>query len=242
MILILAHHYDVEALYLYRLLSTQQMVKVMLLQAETFCLEFSISYSPQEISSSTIQFKNGDTIHCKNIQLVINRWQYLQPNWWKKAGEKEQEYVTAEMNAFVVGWLGAFKVPVINGVQYGALSSVYDMYEPWLPVIKSAGLQTTAQTFNLKTPFDVLQTANINHTNEASLLQVLVIGKKIIGTDKLVLQKAVLEIFEKAGVDMGEMNFKQEGNEILFVHANRYPAFSNYAGEEIMLAIFDLIF
>lgn len=243
MILLLAHTYDAEAMYLYRLLITQQTTQVVLLEAEMFCLEYSISFVPGKNSNSTINFNNGNAIDSKDIDFIINRWQYMQPDWWKKAGEKELEYVTAEMNAFVTGWLGSFNIPVVNGVEYGTLNSMYDMYEPWLPLVKKAGLQIQAQTFNLKTPSGKLHAAvtNIDIKENEILVTVLKIGNNIAGTDDGKLKRAVAEIFTSAGIDIGEITFRSVDGTYLFLQATRYPGFSSYNAAEIIQYFLELI-
>jgi hypothetical protein len=141
MILFLAHSYDAESLYLYNAILAKKTIPVVLLIAEDYCIDYTISYSLLNKHHNNIQLlKENKTIKCCNVQLVINHWHFINPLWWRKAGEKDLNYVISEMNAFVAGWIKSFTVPVVNNIESGVLGTRYDMLEMWYKLAMDEGI------------------------------------------------------------------------------------------------------
>ena len=124
MVLIFAHHYDMEAKWLAQYLPQQcSSIRVKLVIAEALGIDYDITLSIKNNSSNAVVFFKDDTgpLACGSISFVINRLMFIDPIVWNKSDKKEKTYAMNEINAFFAAFIHSYKCPVVNAVEHGSL-------------------------------------------------------------------------------------------------------------------------
>ncbi|WP_184547496.1 hypothetical protein [Mucilaginibacter sp. FT3.2] len=124
MLLIIAHHHDAEAQWLYKTLKENYNQPLYLLMPEALGVDYSISLQLKNDGShhASIFFYNCKVhLDCAEVSYAINRLSYIDPIIWKHADAVEKAYATNEFNAFFPAFIHSLKCPLSNRIYNGAL-------------------------------------------------------------------------------------------------------------------------
>lgn len=144
MILVLAHHYDVEASWLCRSIQEHCGQSALLLWPEALGVDYCISLQLHgdgghhaEVSFFERQMEKFDG---RDPSYAVNRLGYIEPLIWDKAAGPEKAYAAAEINAFFSAFVRALPCPVSNPVRNGALWAGSGFEARWASLLHRRGV------------------------------------------------------------------------------------------------------
>lgn len=231
MLLIIAHHYDREAVWLYENILENGEIPVRLLVPETLGLDYyiSLNLSGTLVAKSSVKwFDTGETIFNTDVHWLINRLSYIDPMIWNQSEATEKQYATNELNAFFAAFIYSFGCTISNPIQNGSLYG-QNLYLPkWISHFKKAGIDPTKPL--LKNGFP---DAN-DLKNPTDLSRFLCHKNSIYQPEKQTLKPDLKQFLfaEEAlnSFDMMEFIFlrTQNSSKFQFVSASSAPCFSAY--------------
>src|SRR3982750_4874085 len=144
MVLILAHHYDAEASWLFNKLLSECGVAATLVLPEALGIDYNVSLrlrNDGKHNASIFLYDKGSWIDGSTVNYVVNRLNYIEPLLWKQATESERTYATNELNAFFPALIHALCCPVSNRVHYGSLYGDVHFAWRWAYRVKENGIR-----------------------------------------------------------------------------------------------------
>jgi hypothetical protein len=144
MLLIIAHHHDQEAVWLYKNLLESGEIPVRLLVPETLGLDYHISlnlFNTLAAKSSVNWFATGETIFNTDVHWLINRLNYIDPIIWNRSASAEKQYATSELNAFFAAFIHSFSCKISNPIQNGCLYGQIQFLPFWISYFQKKGIQ-----------------------------------------------------------------------------------------------------
>lgn len=179
MLLILAHHHDAEAKWLYDKLLAETNLKPILLIPEALGIDYDATLQLHNSGrhQASILFHNPDfKIESGDITYTINRLSYVDPIIWKNSLKKEQLYATNELNAFFPAFLHALPCPVSNPAHNGALGGETVFLMRWVSHFLSQNLPVHPVVFD--SPDQVYHL--LQKTSQKNILRFMQVGNQLI--------------------------------------------------------------
>lgn len=124
MFLLISHHHDAEAQWLYRTLVTEYGIEAIHLLPEALGLDYSVSLqlNNHEGHSFTISFYEPKRLlESREITYAVNRLSYIDPILWHSSAPSEKAYAATELNAFFPALIHSLPCEVSNRVHNGSL-------------------------------------------------------------------------------------------------------------------------
>ncbi len=243
MLLILAHHHDAEAKWLYDKLLAETQLKPILLMPEALGIDYDVTLqlSNNGRHHASILFYNPNfKIQSEDITYTINRLSYVDPLIWKNASKKEQLYATNELNAFFPAFLHALPCPVSNPAHNGALGGETVFSMKWTSYFLSQNVPVHPVVFD--SPDQVYHL--LQKTPQKSILRFIQIGNELITQNgQLVppgfegLKEMISHNREK---EMAEFIYLIADDEIQLLTITKTPCLSLYS-DNITGLIFKLL-
>lgn len=228
MLLIICHYDDVACHWLYAQLKAIN-YPVVIVSAEM--LPFLRKWE-QHIAgdnhSVIMELYDKTFFDNNNIDLVINRVQYIPVEHWRSAGIAEKEYAAQEMSAFYTSWLYGLGARIYNPPKGLGLSGIYYSQTEWMVLALKAGFDINAQI--LSSSFTAGK-SDINHDANLPLYSALIFDEAIFTQYNYpdILRAPALQLRQLAELPLFEYRFQvSEKGKVIFISANSFPDFSAY--------------
>ena len=156
MILILAHHFDLEAEWLHRTLRDDYAQASLLLWPEALAVDYRITLALHgdgrreadvAFFDRTVGALDRETFDCQASRYAINRLSYIEPSIWKNADTAEKAYAESEINAFFSAFVRALPCPVSNPARHGALWTQAGFEARWASALHRSGVAVDPRAF-----------------------------------------------------------------------------------------------
>lgn len=243
MLLIIAHHHDVEAQWLYDTLRYENKFQVRLLIPEALGIDYSISlHLTGEGHRSTILFYDGaEMIEGSQVWFAINRLSFVSPLIWERAEANEKAYATNEINAFFPAFIRSLDCPVSNSIINGSLYGETNFAWKWITHFYRHGLDVHPLAADL--PDRLFET--VNNTPPDQILRLLCFNDLLLlppGNKPPInfvnLRKSILE--KSAGETLEFIFLKTGGAGAALLHTSKTPSLSCY-GQVYITALYKLL-
>ena len=232
MLLLIAHHYDAEARWLYDLLQSEKQVESLLLIPEALGVDYSISLHLNNCGkprAAVYFYDTGITLNGDCVCYVINRLSYINPLTWQQASTIEKTYAASEINSFFSAFIYSFTCPVSNPIHNGSLYGEAAATEKWAHYCKQNDLTVhpllsdcTGRIYNL------LQ--NIAPENIYRYMQ---IGSQLMAPPQqepaAIIHTLKKMVSANGENEMQEFTFLQEEGVLHLLQVSKLPLLSLYA-------------
>lgn len=231
MLLIIAHHYDREAVWLYENILENGEIPVRLLVPETLGLDYYISLNLSDTlaaKSSVKWFDTSETILNTDVHWLINRLSYIDPLIWNQSEATEKQYATNELNTFFAAFIHCFSCAISNPIQNGCLYGQIQFLPFWISHFIKKGIQP--HPFLLKNNFSPKKEA----AKPDELFRFLCHKNSIYQPPEQILEPDLIKLLAIKNVlkpwDMMEFVFSQTKSprKFQFISASPTPCFSAY--------------
>ncbi|MDF2431383.1 MAG: hypothetical protein JWP44_1014 [Mucilaginibacter sp.] len=241
MLLIIAHHHDAEALWLYRTLKEDGVYPVLLLMPEALGIDYSISLHLNNNSSNqlAIFFYTPEVrVEGDQVKYAINRLSYIDPLVWRRADLIEKAYATNEINAFFPALIHSLSCPVSNRIYNGALYGEGGFASKWAENFHRHGVSVDSLATDI--PEKIFE--KLKGTPTEHVYRLMYFGGEIISPPMQEPLKNHSDLTECILINGGTETLefillkRKDGNAEL-LHVSKTPALSVY-GELFKKALF----
>ena len=240
MLLIIAHHYDAEALWLYDTLNSEHTIPVTLLQPEALGVDYDISLylTNNGQHESVVRFFNtGRHLKGSRISYAINRLSYIDPIVWQHAAQEEKTYAGNELNAFFPAFLHALPCALSNPIYNGSLYSDRNFVRRLADCLRRQGIEV--HPLALDPSGRLFRT--FRDTPPTQLWWLICSGKAVLtpyGQETAACQEKIKDCLLRYGcTETVELIFLKEKDHLVFFHASKAPALSLYGRQLIEMLI-----
>ncbi len=232
MLLILAHHNDLEAQWLYTDLLAAGRVPARLLMPEALGIDYDITLQLHNRGNHGVHvqfYQPAETIDGSDVSYLLNRLTYIEPLVWNNAEPAEKTYNTNELNAFFPALIEAIPCPVSNPIHHGALYGDSAFSRKWTRLLTRQGC-----TIHPDAPGNPERVYRLLNDHAATgLARIMLCDKEIIlppGQE----QWAELPVLQRCIRDQGSVEtlefifLRNAGGEPALLHVSKTPALSVY--------------
>lgn len=244
MLLIIAHHHDVEAQWLCKTLKEDYNLPVYIIMPEALGIDYSISLHLKNNGQhhSTIFFHAPEArLESNRAWYAINRLSYINPLVWQHTDPVEKAYATNEINAFFPALIHSLTCPVSNSIHNGALYGEGGFAAKWAAHLHQHGVFVHP----LVTDITEKLFEKLNTTPAEDIRRLIYFNNELIlpPTQKPLKNYISLKrsIIEKGGSETLEFIFLKRGdNDPELLHISKTPSLSLY-GKRFTDALFQRI-
>ena len=171
----------------------------------------------------TVAMIDGERVFPNEIDGVITRLPWVLPCDLPDIRLCEQEYVAAEINAFLLAWLVSLDCPLLNRPSAQCLSGQGWRSEMWVSKACELGFPARAvhQRISLPARLPVAET----EPQDAAILTV--VGNTVVGTGNAVLKRYASRLAAAARVQLLSVRFDSAARDGILLGASLWPDLSD---------------
>lgn len=222
MILILAHAQDEAAQWLFNRLSSKHSDILLLSDLDLLEATQWFHYLSNDKTETSFHLKNGQKIELGNVEMVINRLQYIYPVHWAGSSDKERNYAQQEYHAFFASWLLAFKGVLYNPPTVNTLCGTNPGKIVWLSMAKSSGFRIPENSFYVNSDNNIFD--DILFRTSSVLRIAVVLDDEVINAPPA-FENACLRLSRKSNLPLLCIYFIKDQTSWLFAGATPLPDF-----------------
>jgi hypothetical protein len=158
---------------------------------------------------------NGQIYPVREIQGVVNRLPAVYEQELIYIAQTDRPYVAAEMQAFLLAWLTALDVPMINRPSPTCLSGPGWGQMQWVYHAAKAGFKVLP--FYQNHDFD----ASVSETEPlGEIIEVTFAGKRCFGVPNVAIEAKIKRLADLAGVNWYTVQLARQGKDYIFIKAD----------------------
>jgi hypothetical protein len=171
----------------------------------------------------TVALVDGERVLANEIGGVITRLPWVLPYDLPDIQGCEQEYVAAEINAFLLAWLVSLDCPLLNRPSSQCLSGQGWRSQKWVSKACELGIPSRAvhQSISLRAGLAVVET----EPQDATTLTV--VGNNVVGRSHAVLKRHASRLAAAANVQLLSVRFDSAARHALLLGASLWPDLSD---------------
>jgi hypothetical protein len=171
----------------------------------------------------TVALIDGERVLANEIGGVITRLPWVLPCDLPDIRPCEQEYVAAEINAFLLAWLVSLDCPLLNRPSAQCLSGQGWRSEKWVSKACQLGIPTRAvlQRISLRARLAVVE------TEPQDAITLTVVGSNVVGNGHAVLKRYACRLAAAANVQLLSVRFDSAARGALLLGASLWPDVSD---------------
>ena len=178
--------------------------------------------------NESVTVVGGDRFHARELAGVLTRLTTIFPQELVEVVPEDRSYVAAEINAFLVAWLSALPIPVLNRATPACLSGPNWRHEQWVHAAAKAGIPVTPARRSV--PSIPASTPISN-----SSVVITVVGKKCIGPPDSVLYAFARRLAVASSTELLSVHFAGRGRHAVFLTASTVPDVASKEIEDAVL-------
>ena len=171
----------------------------------------------------------GRVVPISSIRAVLTRRASIYSAELTQVSPEDREYVAAEMNAFLLAWLGELECPVLNRPTPGCLSGANWSSAQWVHQAARLGIPVR--------PYRAFVPGRVDGPSDVPAIEVTVVGDRCFGAPDAEVASRARALARAAGVQLVSVQFA-DARERVFLGANLLPAVADPA---IVDAVRDLL-
>ena len=182
-------------------------------------------------ANDSVTVVDGERFRARELAGVLTRLTTIFPQELVEVVPEDRSYIAAEINAFLVAWLSALPIPVLNRATPTCLSGPNWRHEQWVHVAAKAGIPITparrsvpSSAYSASTPTSI------------SPVVITVIGQKCIGPADSVLYAFARRLAIASSTELLSVHFSGRGRHATFLTASTVP---DVASGEIERAVLE---
>lgn len=171
----------------------------------------------------TVALIDGERFLANAIGGVITRLPWVLPRDLPDIQACEQEYVAAEINAFLLAWLVSLDCPLLNRPSAQCLSGQGWRSHNWVSKASQLGIPARAvhQSISLRARLAVVE------TEPRDAITLTVVGNNVVGTGSAVLKRYASRLAAAANVQLLGVRFDCAARHAILLGASLWPDLSD---------------
>jgi hypothetical protein len=166
---------------------------------------------------------DGERIFPDEIDGVITRLPWVLPTDLPDIRPCDQEYVAAEINAFLLAWLVSLDCPLLNRPSAQCLSGRAWRAEMWVSKACTLGIPARA----VHRSISLAVRSAVAETEPQDAVTVTVVGNAVVGAGNAVLKRHARRLAEAADVQLLTVRFDSAARDALLLGASLWPDLSD---------------
>jgi len=166
---------------------------------------------------------DGERVFPNEIDGVITRLPWVLPCDLPDIRPFEQEYVAAEINAFLLAWLVSLNCPLLNRPSAQCLSGRGWRSEMWVSKACTLGIPARAVHQSISLPVR----SAVAEIEPQDAVTVTVVGDGVVGTANAVLKRHASRLAAAANVQLLSVRFDRAARHALLLGASLWPDLSD---------------
>lgn len=181
--------------------------------------------------NDSVAVVDGERLTVRELAGVLTRTSTVFAHELIEIVPEDRSYIAAEINAFLVAWLSALSVPVLNRATPACLSGPNWRHEQWVHAAAKAGIPVTPARRSVPgMPYAAPAPAS------NSPVVITVVGKKCIGPAEPVLHAFARKLAAASSTELLSVHFSARGSNASFLSASTTP---DLGSDEIADAILE---
>jgi hypothetical protein len=174
---------------------------------------------------------DGERFLVRELAGVLTRLPTIFPQELIEVTPQDRSYVAAEINAFLVAWLSALPIPVLNRATPACLSGPNWRHEQWVYAAAKAGIPITPARRSVPgIPYSALAPAS------DPPIVITVVGKKCVGPPDSILRAFARKLAIASSTELLSVRFSGRSRHATFLSASTVP---DVASKEIEGAVLE---
>lgn len=172
--------------------------------------------------NDSVAVVDGERFPVRELAGVLTRLPTIFPNELIEIVPEDRSYIAAEINAFLVAWLSALPVPVLNRATPASLSGPNWRHEQWVHAAAKAGIPVTPARRSVP---GIPYAAPASSSNPP--IVITVVGKKCIGPSDPALHAFARKLAAASSTELLSVHFSARGHQTTFLSASATPDISS---------------
>jgi hypothetical protein len=182
-------------------------------------------------ANDSVTVVDGERFRASELAGVLTCLTTIFPQELVEVVSEDRSYIAAEINAFLVAWLAALPIPVLNRATPACLSGPNWRHEQWVHAASKVGIPVTPARRSIPGISYSPSTASSN-----SPIIITVVGKNCIGPPDSVLHAFARRLAIASSTELLSVHFSARGRHATFLSASTVP---DVASKEVEGAILE---
>jgi hypothetical protein len=166
---------------------------------------------------------DGERVFPNEIDGVITRLPWVLPCDLPDIQACEQEYVAAEINAFLLAWLTSLDCPLLNRPSAQCLSGQGWRSQQWVSKAHELGIPARAVHQSISLP----ARPAVAETELQHAVTLTVVGNTVVGTGNAVLERYARRLAAAANAELLSVRFDSAARDATLLEASLWPDLSD---------------